>query len=491
MKVDENREIIIITIAGLLHDIGKFYQRGLKNRREDHQKLGDECFEQYFAEKLSLIFSQEEIQIIRSAINNHHEHVEEYITRADWISAGMERIEKIKLEDEEHGDPSKESLRSIFENISLTYNYKKTNEYAYPLKPLSIEKKEVLFPVKFEKQDLTREYKNLWDEFVKAVRGIPTVHPRSFLNALYAILQKYTWCVPSAVYKDEPDISLFDHAKTTAAIAGCLYYSKKAGENINNKFVIVGGDISGIQNFIYKIAKAQGESGIAKRLRGRSFYLVLFQEVIVKYIVEKAGLFIPNILFCSGGRFELLLPNTKRIKELIEEVGKDVNKWLFKEHGGELGLILEVVETNEGGLASYDNLLNELDEKLSKAKKRKFISSFNNTEFFIEDIGKGDFLKICKVCGINRIPDENQPCELCKIHKDIGSILPRVKYLIFAKKALKDVNGVSVSFDKFGTVDMMPEEIKENELATEDILDIQKINNLNDLNFFTFYHNNF
>src|SRR3989304_1754063 len=234
MNEKQKKEYYTVILGALLHDVGKFYQRGLEKRKGEHQQLGDECFEEYFAEKLPNLLSQDEIGIVRSAINNHHGY-EKFVTLADWLSAGMERI---GLEDEEHGDPSRERLQS-----------------------------------------------------------------------------------------------LFDHVKTTAAIAGCLYHCEKTGKSTDKEFLIVAGDISGIQNFIYRITKAQGEGGISKILRGRSFYLLLFQEVIAKYIIEQAGLFITNILFCGGGRFELLLPNTEETKKILEEVKRDVNKWLFDKHG--------------------------------------------------------------------------------------------------------------------------------------------------------------
>ena len=42
-----------------------------------------------------------------------------------------------------------------------------------------------------------------------------------------AIMKKYTSTMPSAPFKSESDISIYDHSKTTVAIANCRYlYSK-------------------------------------------------------------------------------------------------------------------------------------------------------------------------------------------------------------------------------------------------------------------------
>src|SRR3990167_2238426 len=234
MSRGDEREYQTVILGALLHDVGKFYQRGLERGRGDQQRLGDECFGQYFAENLSPPFSQEEIGLIRSAINNHH-GFEKFVTLADWFSAGMERI---GLEDEEHGDPSRERLQSVFEKICLGKNNAKVDEYTYNLKPLSLKEREDLFPApNLPEQDLREEYKSLWEGFVEELKNIPTQNPRSYLNAFYAILQKYTWCIPSAAYKHEPDISLFDHVKTTAAIAGCLYHCEKTGKSTDKEFL--------------------------------------------------------------------------------------------------------------------------------------------------------------------------------------------------------------------------------------------------------------
>ena len=84
--------------------------------------------------------------------------------------------------------------------------------------------------------------------------------------------------MPSAAYVDHPDISLFDHLKTTSALATCLYYYSQENEfkftDKEDAYLIVNGDISGIQKFIYKISSPQeAQKGMSKRLRGRSLYL--------------------------------------------------------------------------------------------------------------------------------------------------------------------------------------------------------------------------
>ncbi len=113
----DDKEYHAVILGALLHDIGKFVQRAQSNpMSQDHSHWGEEWFENHLAEKLTPIFGKKEKQIIRSAIGNHHEH-EKYISLADAISAGMDRI---PLNDEEKGDPFTDRLISIFSRVSIS-----------------------------------------------------------------------------------------------------------------------------------------------------------------------------------------------------------------------------------------------------------------------------------------------------------------------------------------------------------------------------------
>lgn len=466
------REYQTVILGALLHDVGKFYQRSLGKGKGDHQQLGDECFENYFAEKLSFLLSQDKISIIRSAINNHHGY-EEFITVADGLSAGFDRI---ALEDDETGDPLKERLQSVFQKVSLG-NHKIENNYRYHLKPLSLDRKNMFPMVIPSDTSLKGEYEDLWKEFVKELSNISTINLSSYINSLYYLLWKYTWCIPSAAYKDEPDISLFDHLKTTAAIAGCMFVKKKSKETDRKEFLLLGGDISGIQKFIYKITSSQGVKGVSKRLRGRSFYLTLLQEVIATYLINKLSLSIPHLLFCGGGRFEILVPNTEIVRKNINTVSTQINKWLFKEYGGELGLVLSWVDADHKGIKDYSNLLKNLSDKLSNEKRGKFKNLFEEDGFWLESRTSKEEIRVCRSCNTKIVlKGENEEiCDLCKTHSDIGGKLPKINYIAFLSKANDLINGISVPFGEFGNVYLLDEYSKEYYEIPE-VITIQRLN---------------
>ncbi|MCF6155459.1 MAG: type III-A CRISPR-associated protein Cas10/Csm1 [Candidatus Brocadia sp.] len=477
MDEKKKREYQTVVLAGLLHDIGKFYQRGLdkeERKARDHASLGLKCYQKYFAKKIRILFGEEEKEKIAFAINTHHDHAE-FITLADALSAGMERI---SLDAEETGDPSKERLWSVFGKISLYNNGMEINEYSHHLKPLSL-KKDDLFPCKLPEQNLEDEYKKLWEDFALEVKNILAFNTHSYLNTLYSLLQKYTWCIPSEAYKSESDISLFDHLKTTSAIAGCLFVKKLSGEKDGNEFLLLSGDISGIQKFIYKITSTQGIGGISKRLRGRSFYLVLLQEVMATYILNKLFLATPHLLFCGGGRFEMLIPNTDKIQHDIGKILTQINTWLLKEYNGELGLVLVSVSADRNDLKDYSNLLKTLDDKLSLVKKRKSKEFLGENWFWLEDRKPEEEIRVCRSCNTTLVKkgENDEVCILCKKHHEIGSKLPKTCYLAFLSRPNNSMKGVDIEFGEFGNVYLLSANEytdKYNELP--DVLTIQMMN---------------
>lgn len=69
---------------------------------------------------------------------------------------------------------------------------------------------------------------------------------------------------------------------------------------------------------------------MSKRLRGRSLYLTLLCEAIANKIVLDLNLDSTNILFCGGGRFTIIAPNTKKTDEIIREIDFKINEFLLR-----------------------------------------------------------------------------------------------------------------------------------------------------------------
>ncbi len=433
------KEYHAVVLGALLHDIGKFVQRAQKNpTAQDHSHWGEEWFQNHLAEKLTPVFGEKEKEIIRSAISNHHGY-EEYISLADAISAGMDRI---ALRDEEQGDPFTDRLVSIFSKISISGNTKQTKYHL--LSPLGIQGLKETFPIEDRKCSYM-DYSELLKKFEDDVKAIRLEGSSSLyvINFFHFLLWKYCWCIPSATYEDEPDVPLFDHLKTTAAIAGSLYlyFNEKLSpiDITENAFSLIGGDISGIQNYIFDVLTQQGK--VAKRLRARSFYVQIVSEIASHKVLRAFHLSLCNLILSAGGNFYVLTPNLKETENILESLRKEFDEWLLKEIKGELSVSLARVELcGKDLIQNFPAKLEALKTKQSLRKYRPFglalahQGKWLSHKFLGGEVIEGDE-KVCVGCqkypAIEPVKDEERYCERCSNDVRIGQLLPRAKYLAF------------------------------------------------------------
>ena len=456
MGFDE-KEYHAVILGALLHDIGKFVQRAQSNpMSQDHSHWGDEWFQNNLAEKLTPIFGEKEKQVIRSAINNHHEH-EKYVSLADAISAGMDRI-AIKLDEEETGDPFSDRLISIFSKLSISKKPKaeKYNKFG----PLGKEQLEEVFPIN-DKKCSYKDYAALLKEFDREIdaSNFNNLTTEKVVNFLYFLLWKYCWCIPSATYKIEPDVPLFDHLKTTAAIAGCLcaYQKEDPNESLNiesKALHLIGGDISGIQSYIFDVLSQQGK--VAKRLRARSLFVQLVSEIACHRILHAFHLPLCNLILSAGGNFYILAPNLKNAQTVIENLRKEFDDWTLKELNAELSVSIAATELSGRGLADFPKALEELKAELSHRKYRPHMAKLSDKGRWIE----GEFLrpeavegdeKACQGCHKFPIKESAQVgdnlCERCSSDTRIGQLLPKTKYLAFFNDNLHGFKVLNYSFE--------------------------------------------
>ncbi|MEO0082537.1 MAG: type III-A CRISPR-associated protein Cas10/Csm1 [candidate division WOR-3 bacterium] len=408
--MNNDREFQTVVLAALLHDIGKFAQRtgvqpaGYEYFAEDdfgahgaHSKWSAWFIENYLPDSF---------KAAGSPVLFHHrpcDRLSEIVARADRLSAG-ERIP------DSGGAISQSRLVPILGRVYRP----RWCENGFRLRPLSIRKADI-FPLESQTSpDLTTEYRSLWQQFVQDVSVLRDKNPHfgPFLTSLTHILHRYTWCIPSAVYGSEPDISLYDHLKSSAAIAAALFASANPGT-----FRLIGGDIAGIQNFIYRLASPdEAQSGMAHRLRGRSFYVALLADTIALSVLEELGLPATNVLWCGGGNFAILAHDNAETDKLAARL----ENWLLEHFEGELGLALAHVDIDETGLVHFAESLDRLGFELQKAKQHKFASVVSYHQPFAL---AGD---VCRVCGSD---STEALCAECARHKRIGQVIPRSSYL--------------------------------------------------------------
>ncbi|OAA84801.1 type III-A CRISPR-associated protein Cas10/Csm1 [Clostridium ljungdahlii] len=245
--------------------------------------------------------------------------------------------------------------------------------------------------------------KCVWDNYIDEVLDELETSKENF-KRVYYICMKYLSNIP-AINKENCDISLFDICKITSAIAKCQ-------EKNDNQFILIKGDLSGIQNFIYKTRKADA----LKTLKAHSLYLTLLQDLCSKYIVRKLNLNITNILYSGGGNFYIIAS-----KENIEEfrrIRKELSELLLNAHSGELYLALAEVEFALSDFNNFEEVWKKVGDSVGKVKNKRW-SEIGLQENFKKIFGPidngGKLNQTCSICNcISDELDEEKRCPLCQ-----------------------------------------------------------------------------
>lgn len=447
-------DVINLMFASLLHDIGKFYQRtGIKHSNE-FNNLGADDFGwngahgKWSSDFIKNFWNED---IANLALYHHNPGKSDFPVLCGMLSKADHHSSKERVKVSEKQEVLESPLISIFSKVNLGDN-DECGSYYVPLKELSLNEDSFDFLKPAENVmsgwNLQPEYKVLWKKFTHECSKINNVYD---FNTVLSLLKKYTSTIPSAVYTSEGDISLFDHSKTTAAIGLNRYkYDVEMGDlkkTVDSQYVYlaVNGDISGIQNFIYKIASPEdAQKGMSKRLRGRSLYLTLLSESIVSYIIRELGLSDANILFCGGGRFTIIAYNTPTVLSKLNSIKEMLNNFFINDFNSELYLSLTSTPFNGEDLGNFNQVINELSAKTEKDKKHKFLNQLNDI-FTVED--KVKYKNTCSVCGkvYNKKNDE-KICPDCQAHEKLGADVSKNSDYMIKCYTQKDDDEFSVYF---------------------------------------------
>ena len=550
-----------IYLAALLHDIGKFYQRAdnpysdkrndlsepVKNMADLICPLDNEGRFGYQHTVWTLQFLTE-IEAILKKIpdfsqnlfdgeNNqdtifqlasfHHKpstELQALISLADWWSAGVDRREK--LEEESCANEKINWGKNRYKQIPLYSVFNGINEgkgkSAFGLRSLSIEE-DGFFPndVNSPQDGISQEkYAKLWGMFKDEFGKLPTDTFEGFAESLLNLLKKYTWCIPSNT-TDMSNVSLFDHLKTTAAFADCLYLYKeehKDGFIYQNQrltlkdgvqpVLLLGGDLSSIQKFIYNIASRKA----AVSLKGRSFYLQLLIDSIIQRIIQHPDIkaTLGHVVYSSGGKFYMLLPNTEKVKSAIKGLKGSIEQELWEQHHGQLVVNMDYVPFayNVGGSGiDFENqksqeiglLWKALAEKLTSQKNQKFKNVLlNKYEDFFDVQEVGGNVKVCAVTGIEsdkcvainpKEKEEERTYVLKKVKEqaDLGKTLKDADYIVtyrsddsnkYMKNRVKiDIHSAGIHNYLFDQLELTDADADFRRITSADTCRVKRINN--------------
>lgn len=215
------------------------------------------------------------------------------------------------------------------------------------------------------------------------------------------------------------------------------------------KQLFVGGDLSGIQKFLYNISSKRA----AVSLKGRSSYLREYTAEVcgkLETAVNNAGAKSTDVIYCSGGKFYFLTDNNAQITAAIDQCSKKVKEELWKEHLGQLGINISYVaftENTDGtvNLNGKDRqkpgeLWRSVNADFARQKNQKFkdILLDGYAQFF-QPIAIGGNVKVCAITGI-----ESPDCVLLDKDSELGEeiyVLPSVKKQVLRGMELRKAQG--------------------------------------------------
>lgn len=420
--MDEDR--IALLTGALVHDLGKVALRaGAGEKRLDHSALGKSQLETITE---SWSHSKEMLECIQyhhakylSSVNLRPDHPAWIVCEADNIAAGADRRTKPSEGDSDFGMSSykmDKCLDNIFNLVRTARNNQDTRQVYRLIYGLQEETEWISpQPDSINCSASQSEYAQIWAGIIHSLGAIKWGDP-SYLNSLYGILEGYLSYVPSSTdTRQTADISLFDHSSLTAAIASCIHdwasergmtdyrpiFTDPQAFRSQEVFLIAHGDLSGIQDFIYTISSKRA----LKSLRGRSLYLELLIEQMADEILDQLELTRANLLYSGGGGFYLLLPNTKKVQDLLTIARRKYNQWMLSHFSIDLffGLAwspasaLHFMEEGTSNKETTADVFKSVAQQLSIQKLQRFSDIEPEVIFSPVKPEQGD--RECTVCG--------------------------------------------------------------------------------------------
>lgn len=213
-------------------------------------------------------------------------------------------------------------------------------------------------------------------------------------------------------------------------------------ETRKGNLLFVGGDLSGIQKFIYNVSSKKA----AVSLKGRSEYLSLYTTELKEALCE-----LPSVkstgyeeVYCSSGKFYLITADTPEVRNAIEQFSEQQQRLLWQKQHGQLSIAIcyvpfhfiedgknVVVNNQEGTIGLLWSAINPL---FAAAKKHSFRHVLcDNYDAMFNPIPVGGHVKVCAITGI-----ESAECVEITDKEESLLVLPAVKEQIELGEQLRN-----------------------------------------------------
>lgn len=486
-------------LAALLHDIGKVVQGSshqMNTAREflAHPGIGGRLVKKMFEDKL-LDSADFEPETVSKLISYHHEEdikngkkeLGNLLPLASLVSVAdsYSSRERGSMDKSKRGGGNPR-LRSMLTCIfSIIEGYEKKSYYRIgPLRQKMNE--EILIPVSEEDTTGIRtDYDSVLEGLLESIKKLKNTGIFGYLSSIQGLLEEYLWSVPSVTINEVNDISLYDHLSSSAAIAAALYAYHKENASLDNenairdeeteKFMLITGDISGIQDFIFDINSINAK-GLSKELRGRSFLISLLSGMMALRLMDALQLPPVSKIIDAGGKFVILAPNTIATTKTTDAVFKEIISEMIEFFGGTLIPVLDYSTVfSARDFKDMRLVLKKMERNLfiAKSKKLSFCELYYENyriEKQYDEYLKAGICNSCKVHPASIVEGKNDDCKICKLAKTIGSLLVEENNCFINYN--KSEAGFKIhreGFRIFGIEAVFSSKVNENSLCTEQI----------------------
>ena len=343
------------------------------------------------------------------------------VATADRVASGFERD---KFESEYNNKRERDNhyrarLLTLFEQIGRGPVKEGELEWRYALQPLAPAS---IFPQRADActprddPSARAEYLVLWQSLLTGIERIPKAHLGSlplWLDHFDSLWLTMTHAIPSATaFGTKPEVSLYDHSKATAALATALWrwHHDQGSEDVralrerwaDAKFLLIQGDVFGIQDFIFAEGGAT-QKNAHKLLRGRSFQVSLFAECAALKLLDALELPPTAQIINAAGKLLIVAPNTADAHSAVARCRRELNDWCLTHTYGELGVGLASTPAacNDFAASRFGELTRQLFAALDTAKHQRLdLCADGATSTFDGFLDRFDnTLGVCKING--------------------------------------------------------------------------------------------
>lgn len=384
-----------IATAGLIHDIGKLYQKSsssplYRSKSYEHPLIAGDFIDK-FEDVFLQVFNSSELNFIKECAVRHHTaqsfpdsvnpdkasgEMKKYcniINYADNISSGERTgvggVHGVKEGAVMHpiltyAEKSKCDLK-VVTNETTQRCYKLTKYSGYNLRITSYKtnKKELVYHSE-------EDYNKFISAFEEDMSSIKASTKEDFFNKLMFTIRDYTWCVPSDASDLVHDISLYQHLVTTSGIAVALY-SNADSEDFFNNFAKTASESWNVLTLTldkaeeYVLSTSKYGVSILDEITNNYTKVLSVINTVIKSILDKYELTSSCILI-QNNSFEKYIIVPSAACDDIKDYLREVNQFLFNEFDGSL-------------LFSYS-----LSRVYNKTEKMK--SLFSKSDYYMQGI---------------------------------------------------------------------------------------------------------